>query len=159
MHPRLTAEDQVCGVRRYNPNLEDAKRMTLPQFIRATRTPDTEKDPGCSEEACKGIFDRIKAKEIKLQAGGMGEDGLILRPTMASHGLPEDRAGHVVIKSLYQDDTNMVGYVDTPSLAVAIHSGCMLGLDFPTASCDSGASCCDPAISLPFLSIVCRTLG
>ena len=91
------------------------------------------------------IFKRIKAREIKL----LGGDGLILKPKTEARSMHgslhrelgvawEDAAGHVVIKSLYQDDTNMVGYVDTSSLGassfghvMAVHGGCMLGVTVP----------------------------
>eukprot|EP01048_Picozoa_sp_COSAG05_P007150 COSAG05_NODE_497_length_9246_cov_6.935343_5_plen_169_part_00 len=91
----------------YNPNLEDKARMTLTQFINMTRTPETENDPGASEEACAAIFMRIKSKEIKL----LGGEGLILKPQLDTYSSDWADAtgadgqlvlGHVVIKSLYQ---------------------------------------------------------
>ena len=111
----------------HNPNIEEKRRMQLNQFIRNTRSPDTESDPACSEEACTKIYRRIKANEIKLKTGDEG--GLFLKAAADMYELPDDRLGHVVVKSLYQDDTNLVGYVDTHELVTRVHGGCMIGLE------------------------------
>ena len=113
----------------HNPNIKDERRMTPAQFIRMTRTEDTENDPGCSPEVMREIYQRIKTDEIKMKGG----DGLILRPKVATYDVPDSRIGHVVVKSLYEDETNLVGYLETPAggLVTAVHGGHMLGVELP----------------------------
>lgn len=112
----------------HNPNIEEKRRMKVEQFIRNTRSPDTESDPACSIEACTAIYQRIASNEIKLKTGD--ESGLFLKAPADSYVLPDNRLGHVVIRSLYQDDTNLVGYVDiTGKLGTKIFGGCMIGVE------------------------------
>eukprot|EP01043_Picozoa_sp_COSAG02_P058727 COSAG02_NODE_7357_length_3048_cov_2.695901_3_plen_799_part_01 len=56
----------------HNPNIEEKRRMKVEQFIRNTRSPDTESDPACSIEACTAIYHRIASNEIKLKTGDEG---------------------------------------------------------------------------------------
>lgn len=112
----------------HNPNIEEKRRMKVEQFIRNTRSADTESDPACSAEACTAIYHRIAKNEIKLKTGD--ENGLFLKAPADNYLLPDKKLGHVVIRSLYQDDTNLVGYVDTAGkLGTKIFGGCMIGVE------------------------------
>jgi hypothetical protein len=113
----------------HNPNIEEKRRMRVEQFIRNTRSPDTESDPACSPEACTEIYHRIASEEIKLKTGDEG--GLFLKAPADQYELPDNRIGKVVVKSLYQDDTNLVGYVEMSELGTKICGGCMIGVERP----------------------------
>jgi hypothetical protein len=82
------------------------------------------------------IFARIKALEIKM----VGGDGLFLKANQAQHDLPDSLLGHVVIKSLWEDDEddpNLVGRVDVAPAGrrvTGIYGGQLLGLEMPGAA-------------------------
>ena len=124
----------------HNPNIPKEKKMKPTGFVRNTRKPATEADPGCSPERMLEIYHRIANEEITMKSG----EGMILKPKQAQYDLPDSLIGHVVIKSLWEDDEddpNLVGRVDVAPagrLVTGIHGGQLLGLELPAEPTPAG---------------------